>query len=414
MLRTRDIYRALIAILAGYALVGAGSAQNNSQQAADLLEKAYLAATQYPPVAYNADSKSSEMRFSVTYYQRGRELDIAVMRHDVIDGEERPVLKAREVCDGSRMIHYDTRSIEGPLRPQRVDAYFTSDKTLLAILRARSSTCAHLDGWSDFDHEHLSESMKNADTLVLLDEMETVGGNACYVLESSGPRGHHKVWIDPEHGYHIRKAFIEKKADDLYGTDTVAGVGNSSFKTLIEVVKFENVDGVWFPVEATEDRTWGTLEKDGTEKFRNSRVTTTRSNIHFNPDFQTLGAFVMDLPDGTTLQNLESPGAEYVWINGAIRPYVEPHAPDIAEPEMDRVKQERRPTQKTVVGTPTDLANTDQPTKEAGTHEELPGRAPIATSPIGRTGFVTILVCCATVFSVAVAASVLYYVRRGK
>jgi hypothetical protein len=414
MLRSGNIYTALIAILAGYAVVGADSAQDKSKQAPDLLEKAYLAATRYPPVAYHAESKSSEMRFSVTYYQRDKEIDIAVMRYDMTDGKETPVLKAREIGDGSKMIHYDTTSVEGPLRPQRVNAYFTNDKTRLAILRGRTSTCAHLDGWSEFDDEHLSESMKNADTLVLLDEMETVGGNACYVLESSGPRGRHKVWIDPEHGYHIRKALIEKKADDLYGTLTVASVGQSSFKTLIEVVKFENVDGVWFPVEATEDRTWGSLKKDGTEEFRDSHETTKRSNIRFNPDFEKSGAFLMDMPDGTTLANLEFPGAEYVWVNGAIRPYVEHYALDIIEQEMDQVKQERRPAQKTVVDTATDMANRDQPTKVAGTHEEAPGRAPISASTIGRTGFVTILVCCVTVFSVVVAASVLYCVRRGK
>jgi len=251
----------------------------HSPEAIEILEKSYAAITNYPPLLYKTEKVFPSMKFVTEFRQRDHEIDVLTSRYDLLDDKYEIIIESRAITNGSVMVHYD-------IMPDRdIGAYFTRNENKKTALLTSRSESAFLDGWSEFDNKHLSKVMMEADKLVLHDNMETVNGNKCFVIESSGPEGSHKVWIDTDHDYHICKTIITKKSTDIYGTKTVNELKQSSFKTVFQITKFSKINGTWFPVEGEENRTWGTTKKGGSEEYSNTHMTAKRYDIVFNPNF---------------------------------------------------------------------------------------------------------------------------------
>jgi len=133
---------------------------------------------------------------------------------------------------------------------------------------------------------------------------ETINGFACQVIEASNNDDQHiKIWIDPAHDYHVVQTEYEDKS-------LVTSYGD---------VRFEKHEGVWVPMQCTIHTKWlslGKLVSEGTTRLK-------RSTIDLHPDFDAVGAFKPNLPNGTLVSILEMPGVKYVWRDGQMIPYVD-------------------------------------------------------------------------------------------
>ena len=168
--------------------------------------------------------------------------------------------------------------------------------------------------------EHFAKLLLESETLRLRPEMEQVDGFDCYVVEGDTPSYYHTVWIDPQNGYLHRKIICEGYQKNL------PYEGSWIIKSGIEVtdVKIEYFEGIPVVTEAKRhffnERTDGnTLDATCQEKM---------SNVVWNPDFESMGAFKMDkVPDGTRViykvNDLYKTGVKFHWQGGRIVPNVD-------------------------------------------------------------------------------------------
>jgi hypothetical protein len=63
------------------------------------------------------------------------------------------------------------------------------------------------------------------------------------------------------------------------------------------------------------------------------------SDIQLNPDFEALGAFKIDLPNGIRVFVMEFPGVRYIWQDGKIVPDVDGPTFEEIDKMVDELKK---------------------------------------------------------------------------
>jgi hypothetical protein len=141
--------------------------------------------------------------------------------------------------------------------------------------------------------------------------MERINGILCYVLEGVYEKDKYTIWLDPQHGYNIAKAVVQRPRTNVPGLQ--------SFRAEFKNVRFKKIDGKWLPVEANlEDRF----------DYNNGHYCTDSYHVKvtemvFDPDHDSLRSFVPDdIKDGTKVPfYIGSPNRpyypQYIWSRKA-------------------------------------------------------------------------------------------------
>ncbi len=159
-------------------------------------------------------------------------------------------------------------------------------------------------------------------------EKELVVDRPCWVLEADTPHGTYTLWVDEDNGGCLRQANIRVDADDwawgkpLRQSYERKGDGLLRYYRRLEIalsnVVIERIGETFVPVAGTFlSRIWG---DDGYQRTVTRVIK--RANIAFNPDFEAMGAFQIDMPDGTIVRDQDLPGVKYQWTGGRLVPYV--------------------------------------------------------------------------------------------
>lgn len=183
-------------------------------------------------------------------------------------------------------------------------------------------------GSYDANPEQLSKTLSAAKTLSVRNGMEKVRGSDCYVIEAITKRGEYTVWIDPGHGYNIARLTQKLGKGDLWNTLLLK---NEAYTIDIhtEVTQFKQIDGVWFPWEATTVTDHKTLEWS-----LQTELAYKRTELLLNPDHDALGSFLPDdISNGTSVQFLGLPHLWYTWQDGELIPDIDKQVLD----ELDKV-----------------------------------------------------------------------------
>jgi hypothetical protein len=181
---------------------------------------------------------------------------------------------------------------------------------------------------------HWTEIFNNEpDNIVSEDSPEKINGHLCFVVKADLSCGNYTLWLDPEQKYTLRKAHILFDPDDrvwgkplkessmrlkCYGPDI------RRYYTAIEInldaVETKMIDGKVIPVEGTYSLQY-TFD-DGYQIDTQTKIR--RHNIAFNPDFKALGAFEVDVPEGTVFTEYLEGGnyKKYIWSQGKMVPEV--------------------------------------------------------------------------------------------
>jgi len=169
---------------------------------------------------------------------------------------------------------------------------------------------AGLNGYLDETWDvRVDAALSGARSLKMREKQERVGESDCYVLEASTERGDFTVWIDPSHGYNMAQAEVHKREGDIYGRGPLRrGMTNLNS---IRNVRFEEVDGVWVPMECDFR---GELRDPGRGMVAIATGHHRRTQVVLNPDFDALGSFAPDyIREGATVFYSGMPNVRYRW-----------------------------------------------------------------------------------------------------
>ena len=172
------------------------------------------------------------------------------------------------------------------------------------------------------DDEPLDTVLRQAKTISVRDKLERAGSEDCYVIDAKTASGTYTVWIDPQHDYQIAQAEIRVGPGDLFGERTLDD--NESRFLSIRNIRYENIDGIWIPMEADIHEESIKPESDQSYTIDSHHKIT---QITINPDHEALGSFVPVIANGTTVIDMYY-GIKYTWQDGKLIPDVDEYAVD--------------------------------------------------------------------------------------
>jgi thiol-disulfide isomerase/thioredoxin len=291
--------------------------------AESILRRAAAQYAQRPSILYDSETvvtwpdrelkpgDQTKLRYIGRLIQDKDRIDLTERILETVDSEERPFSNSRNIWDGSMYLH---RS-----KSRSMDSHNASiSRESKRASRVRMSTNAtFLDGTLSLSgNEHYAKTFLDAAKLTLRGQMEKIKGHPCYVVEASRREGETcTLWIDPAAGFNLRKAVIHRRLTGdppkaPPGAEIVAIIKQSA--TVLDDVELEQVGGRWCSTAGTYDLQWHYADGD----FHHARYEARRYNTVWNPNFDELGAFKMDLPEGTKLTNRDDRNNQYVWRNG--------------------------------------------------------------------------------------------------
>jgi hypothetical protein len=219
------------------------------------------------------------------------------------------------------------------------EVLFTADGTKeIGYTQAQMQASESLDGNLARDQVSFVELFPQARELKLHPLTEDIRGSQCYLLEALTDHGAYKVWLDPAYGYLPRKAIVRKRGSDVFDHKPLTETYLSEVDFVLDAVEIQRVDGRFVPVACELEETW--RRRDG--RVQTTRTTHKRTHIDFEPDFEAMGAFKPDIPNGTRVnyQDFMQTGLAYEWMNGKIVPAVDDSALTDIDTFLDDVKQE--------------------------------------------------------------------------
>ncbi len=175
------------------------------------------------------------------------------------------------------------------------------------------------------NHKSVADLLAESADVHLRDQQENIGNVLCYVLEGANDYGKTTVWIAPDMGYSALKWSIEKTGDDLF--DDRSMLGDSTVE-VFDSIKLQSINGVFVPIEGVFTQSGSSPDGQKYMTREYYRV----SDIQLNPDFGALGAFKVDLPNGTRVQVEEASGVRYIWRDGQI-------VPDVDGPTFEEIER---------------------------------------------------------------------------
>jgi beta-lactamase regulating signal transducer with metallopeptidase domain len=132
------------------------------------------------------------------------------------------------------------------------------------------------------------ESLAQAESAVLRDQVERVDGHPCYVVEAMASDHSHKTlaWVDFERDYRILK--LERYTDQ----------GDSLFAHLqmrLDRIKLKQIEGIWLPVQGERSYPWNA-------QLKAQRLEVDIDSIKLNQGIPP-EMFSIDFPEGCIVEN---------------------------------------------------------------------------------------------------------------
>ena len=212
-----------------------------------------------------------------------------------------------KLWDGKRYIEYYK-----PLKAEdKRIAYISADERNAKYILISGGEGAPFLGVRFSDFERIDAVLRQADSISVRDELEQVGSVACYIIDAKAKSGTYTVWLDPEHGYSIAKADVHLGPNDSFGRRLLKD--NESNSLSIRNVRFENINGVWLPMEAD---LYMTSDRQGSPSVY-ATIHHKVTQITLDPDHDTLGSFIPQIENGTRVRDLDF-GILYTWQDGKL------------------------------------------------------------------------------------------------
>jgi hypothetical protein len=286
-----------------------------------LLEAVIRAENERPAVAMDLNITRSTPHdvsgvirgYRTTWRTDGTRFDAIVEEHefDLNVSRDTVIMNKRAIWDGQMYTAYEHSTTSG------VSTYVVGTGKYAKAPPIRQNKWAA--PWADAipigDYVSVAQLLASSGNVTLAPQTERIDGFPTRLHESRNARGLYRVWIDPENGFIPRKITILRQANDLHRDGPLRG---GTVEIEVSDVEIEKVAGYYV---VTKSRITETARL-GDVVIESQTLEVKRENIQWNPDFDKMGAFVMDgIPDGAEVRNFDFPGVRYVWADG--RPIVD-------------------------------------------------------------------------------------------
>ena len=293
----------------------------------DLLELSLASFESLPPYAMHIETETSlgipqeSITGEVYIFEKrydNRRVDALSQRYEVSGQEKKLVYAKRGIWTGEQFQFRQQYLGSGMAEEQQIIAVGSYKEEKARRLLISPYSGSFISGFMMGDYQHMCKILKQSSNSKLYGKMETIGNDACYIVEGKTRSGIYKIWIDPNSGFNVRKAIVNKQIGDLLYDQPITA-GSSDRKVVIghEIsmsnVEIKKVGGHYIPISANLIHKYkyndGSTEQD--------TWSSKRSKIQLNPNFAEMGAFVMDgIPEGARVIMHEHPGLKYIWADG--------------------------------------------------------------------------------------------------
>jgi hypothetical protein len=185
------------------------------------------------------------------------------------------------------------------------------------------------------NHKSVAELLAGATELRLRDVQQDIGDTSCYVLEATTEYGKVTAWIAPEKGYNALKWTIHKTSGDLYDEKPLF-TSLTSWTAVFDDVELQKVDDMFITTGGTWTHTRNSTDGHTSVSHYKYKV----GEVDLNPDFEALGAFVFNVPNGTPVAMEEFPGIGYIWQDGKPVTVVDQKFLDVLDNQIGQIKDE--------------------------------------------------------------------------
>ncbi len=172
---------------------------------------------------------------------------------------------------------------------------------------------------------------KHAKNVTVHKKPKTINGVKCYFVEANTPEGDIKVWFDSQRGYNVAKMeyYLRPKHKSNFPKNS---------KVVINIEKFQEIDGAWIPIEGHKKWYSKYLNGDGST----GTETIKRRDILLNPDHDALGSFLMnDIENGTRIGIVGVPNIRYTWQDGELIPNIDKCVMAQIDEEAEKLLEEK-------------------------------------------------------------------------
>lgn len=244
--------------------------------------------------------------------------------------------RVADTYDGTRLAHlHRDFSPKSPTVPPAGSVYGPSGSLMARIRREWSESIEHggpLVGRAPgSEYRSVYDLLQGASAVTLHESAATILGYDAYLLEAKTKYGVVKAWISPDAGCNCLKWEIIKSQNQFYRDGATTDDPFTHWAIAYNVERVEQIEGRYI---TTQGRfSW--IVKDGDRELGNHTQRYRLTNIEFDPDYEAMGAFRMQLPEGTVVGDRDTEGVTYRWTGGQLVPLrAEPPAADRTEPVL--------------------------------------------------------------------------------
>ena len=223
--------------------------------------------------------------------------------------------------------------------PPRASIQRSSREKVLQDLNETTSRGAPLKGKLDGSNgQSIYDLLKGAPNLTLHDKVTKIIGHDTYLIEADTKYGVVKAWISPDLDYNCLKWEIIKDQNQFYRDGTTTNDRFTGWTAVYDAEKVEQIDGQYFITKAKFNK----IVKNGDIVLADYTYHYNLKNIDLNPDYEAMGAFKIQLPEGTVVTDKDNPGVRYQWIGGKlVTGRMQTLAQGMAEDVVPAAKSER-------------------------------------------------------------------------
>jgi hypothetical protein len=187
------------------------------------------------------------------------------------------------------------------------------------------------------NYKSVAELLGESANLHLRKEQENISGVSCYVLEGTTKYGKVTAWVAPEKGYSALKWMVHKTNGDLFDERPISDLNINSWLAVFDSVEVQKVNDAFVTIGGCLTHTINFADRRKRVSYRKYKV----SEVEINPDFEALGAFKINLPDGTKVYVKERQSIRYIWQDGKIVPAGDPTFNEI-DKMVEELKKEQQ------------------------------------------------------------------------
>jgi hypothetical protein len=245
--------------------------------------------------------------------------DLKRYKKDGIINQKSSTLIVKIVDDkmGIALNHYNPE-LKGNLPPRAVIFRGSREKFLQGINENSLYDGSLKGGLDGSNHKSIYDLLKGASNLKLHNESTKMIGYDTYLIEADTKYGIVKAWISPDLDYNCLRWEIIKKQDQFYRDGAITNDRFTKRTDVFIAEKVVQIDGKYIVTQAKLDNkveNGDTILGDYTYHYN-------LKNIDLSPDYEALGAFEIQLPEGTMATHEEVPGIKFIWTKGKFVPDV--------------------------------------------------------------------------------------------